>query len=281
MDPVTAIGAGLAVLGSKELMAKVLGPTADYLGTEMKGLIEKCNVNLDSILSKALCKLEGRADEPGAVCSRILKHVVDEGRFCEDEITAEYFAGVVAASKTIDGRDDTGIPILAKIKQMSSYQIRFHYLTYHLTSSFYHRAGLNIGLHNDRFKMPIYIPDAVIEAALNPNGTHAMRDLVPHCASGLYGLGLINYYHYGHTDDLKKEFCGATDPGVIVEPNLRGAELFLWAHGIKGATGHEILTLKDLNALSEIKIIPGAVPIKEGSRSRMIGPAQGKRTVES
>src|SRR6266542_569159 len=114
-------------------MGKVLGPTADYLGAEIKGLIQKCNVNLDTIFSKAIYKLEGRADEPGAVNARILKNIIDEGRFCEDEITAEYFAGVVASSKTVDGRDDRGVPILAKIKQMSSYQIRFHYLTYYLT----------------------------------------------------------------------------------------------------------------------------------------------------
>ena len=274
MDPTTVIGTGLAVLGSKDLMGKILGPTADYLGAEMKGLIHKCNVNLDTIFSKAIDKLEGRADELGAVNARVLKNIIDEGRFCEDEITAEYFAGVVASSKTVDGRDDRGIPILAKIKQMSSYQIRFHYLTYYLTASFYYRGQLNIGVHGDRLKMPIYIPNVVIEAALGTTDSRMMRDLVPHCASGLYGLGLLNYCHYGHTDDLREEYVGATDPGVIIEPNLRGAELFMWAHGIKGATGHEILKLKDLKQLTEIIIVPGSVAIKDELRSRMIGAAR-------
>lgn len=49
MDPVTVSGAGLAVWGSKDLMTKLLGPTADYIGGEAKNLVAKCNINLDGI----------------------------------------------------------------------------------------------------------------------------------------------------------------------------------------------------------------------------------------
>ncbi|MDX8128321.1 hypothetical protein QLH52_13575 [Methylomonas sp. OY6] len=40
------VGTGLAVLGSKEILDKLLGPSADYIGNETKNLIAKCNINL-------------------------------------------------------------------------------------------------------------------------------------------------------------------------------------------------------------------------------------------
>jgi hypothetical protein len=71
MDP-TIIGTGLAVLASKDVLNKLLGPTADYVGGEMKGLVEKCNVNIGSILARAVKRLGTRLDEPGQVSPRIL-----------------------------------------------------------------------------------------------------------------------------------------------------------------------------------------------------------------
>lgn len=35
------IGTGLAIIGGKELIVKVAGPTADYIGNEAKILVEK------------------------------------------------------------------------------------------------------------------------------------------------------------------------------------------------------------------------------------------------
>jgi hypothetical protein len=86
IDPETAkvaIGGGLAVLGSKDLLLKILGPSADYVGGEVKNFVEKCNINLDGIFSRAARKLGDRIDEPGSVSPRVLKDIMDEGRFCD------------------------------------------------------------------------------------------------------------------------------------------------------------------------------------------------------
>ena len=48
-----------------------------------------------------------------------------------------------------------------------------------------------------------------------------------HCASGLYGLGLIGNYSYSGADHLQKQYTEATQPGLILQPTLRGAEVFL------------------------------------------------------
>lgn len=60
MEPSTAIGAGLAILGTKEIIQKILGPTADYIGQELRNYTEKGARNLKSIFTKAEEKLGGR-----------------------------------------------------------------------------------------------------------------------------------------------------------------------------------------------------------------------------
>ena len=77
MDPNTAVGTGLAILGSKPLLERLLGPTADYLGGELQGLVQKCNINLDRIFQAATRKLGQRLDTKGEVSPRVLKHVAD------------------------------------------------------------------------------------------------------------------------------------------------------------------------------------------------------------
>ena len=73
IDPGTAIGGGLAILASKDILLKILGPTADYVGGKTKGLVEKADINLNAIFSIALRKLGDRADAPGQVNPRVLK----------------------------------------------------------------------------------------------------------------------------------------------------------------------------------------------------------------
>jgi hypothetical protein len=130
VDPGIAAGVGLAVLGSRDLLNKLLGPTADYIGGELRNLVEKCNVNLDNVFRIALGKLGGRLEHGGVVNPRLLKHIIDEAAFCEDEIVAEYLGGVLASSRSETGRDDRGVCFLTDIKSLSVYQLRTHCLLY-------------------------------------------------------------------------------------------------------------------------------------------------------
>src|SRR5205823_2957980 len=103
---------------------------ADYVGGEAKNLVERCNINLDNVFKIAVRKLRGRLAVPGSVSPRVLKHIIDEGAFCEDEMVAEYLGGILASSRQADGRDDRGVCFLNDIKSLSSYQVRTHYLIY-------------------------------------------------------------------------------------------------------------------------------------------------------
>ena len=131
-DSLTTLGTGLVVLGSKDILTKMLGPSAEYIGEVTKGLVEKCNINLDNIFSKAKRRLGNKIEDPGIVNPRVLKHVLDEGRFCEDELTAEYYGGLLASSRTKEGRDDRAsrsLNVLKKNKKglLTEYQRSFSF----------------------------------------------------------------------------------------------------------------------------------------------------------
>src|SRR5262245_38631145 len=145
IEPTTAIGTGLAVLASKEVLTRLLGPTADYVGGEIKGFVQKCNVNLGNIFLNATLKAGKSLDEKRTVNPRVLKHVIDEGRFCEDKLTAEYYGGILASARSEDGRDDRGVTLLATVKDLSVYQLRFHFVFYSIVSRLFHGKGFNLG----------------------------------------------------------------------------------------------------------------------------------------
>ena len=123
MEPEVILGTGLAILGSQPILTKILGPTADYLGNELKNVVDICNVNLDNVLKNAVKTLGKKIDEPGAVPPRVLKHVVEEGKFVDDELSAEYYGGLLASGRSEDGRDDRALTYLATLKDLSTYQI--------------------------------------------------------------------------------------------------------------------------------------------------------------
>lgn len=258
MDPISTVGAGLTVIGSKDILLKMLGPSADYVGGELKGFIEKCNVNLDGIFNRAKKKLGNRLDEDGQVSPRILKDVIEEGKFCEDSIVAEYYGGVLASSKSEIERDDRGVAILATIKTLSVYQLRLHYLFYWLVYNFYKGQGKNLG--TDRAEMLIYIPWSVYLKAMEFSPLENEWPILNHSVEGLVRSGLVGKDFYGGNQEyLAKRYPAAAEAGVIMGPSVFGAEVFLWGQGVKGATGLDLL--KD-----SLEFLSPEIPIPTGSQ---------------
>ena len=259
MEPITTIGMGLAVIGSKDILLKILGPTADYIGGEVKGLVEKCNINLDQIFLKAKNKLGSRLEEEGSVNPRVLKSVLDEGRFCEDELAAEYFGGILASSKMKDGRDDRGVSLMEMIKGLSVYQLRAHYLFYFLLKK-HGEPNVRIGTPQERSKNKIFLPFSVFEKAMEFSGSETPRVIIPHAVIGLANKGLISeYYQFGSQEHMKSVYEECPEHGgIMFEPTMLGAELFLWAEGINNIESANIL-------LDSFKLPDPIIPIIEGS----------------
>ncbi len=136
-DPITTLGVGSVIaLASKDILTKLLGPTAEYIGQGSRDLVEKSVKNLDRIFHVAYQKLGQRLETNEQVNVRVFKNVWDEGRFIEDLVSAEYFGGLLASARTEDGHDETALPAVALVKEMSSFQLRLHFIIYSLLANY-------------------------------------------------------------------------------------------------------------------------------------------------
>ena len=228
MDPITTLGAGMSVLASKDLLNKLLGPTADYLGEEIRGLVEKCNVNLDNVFRNATSKLGDRLMEPGRVSPRVLKSIVNEGRFCDDPIMVEYLGGILATAREGADRDDRGVFYLGIVESLSAYQIRTHFLVY--SAIVRHGPPLQQDLSH------WYKQDTIAVAFLEEDYAKAMEcsddedgpSIAYHAFLGLEQKALTEG---GTFVKEPSQVSSLEAPYRYVWPTRHGFGLFLWALG--------------------------------------------------
>lgn len=262
MEPEKVIGTALAVWGGKELVLKLLGPTADYLGGELKTYTEKGLNNLGRIFQNAARKLGDRLETPGQVPPRVLKGVLQEGYFCEDELSAEYFGGVLASSRTGVSRDDRGSTFLSLLGRLSTYQIRTHYIFYSILKRLYDGCGVNVGFERERQELQVYIPfDVYVGAMSFALGEEDFEVITVHVMNGLSKEELIgDVWIFGSTDLVSKHLGRKVRKGGIVfYPSAIGIELFLWAHGVADRGIRSFLdSATQFEALGRIEVPDGS-----------------------
>jgi len=232
-EPITTVGIGaIAAYLGKDGLAKLLGPTAEYLGGELQEFTKKRIENVGKIFSNAEKKLGKNIDNPGHVPPKVLKTIVNEGSYCEDDIAVEYFGGILASSRTDLGRDDRGARIAKILDGLSTYQIRTHYLVYSYIRKLFHDSGYLFN-QEDRPKMEIFIPfDSYITSMqFDENEMKQFVALLNHSFFGLNTEDLIETFHYGPEEHMKKSCPEAEGGGIIVQPSAFGAEMYLWGYG--------------------------------------------------
>lgn len=157
---------GLTILGtavgSAKLVEKVLGPTAEYLGEGLRSWTEKRVENTKRIFQHAAMLLGDKVDTPGAVPPKVLKGILDDGSFCDDQLAAEYFGGVLASSRSNVSRDDRGAAFIALLGRLTTYQIRTHFIFYHVIKSLYEGQPIGISTSEERNQLQTFIPSTVI-----------------------------------------------------------------------------------------------------------------------
>lgn len=232
-EPITTVGLGLiaAYLG-KDGLQKLLGPTADYLGSELQELTKKRIENIGKIFRKAEEKLGDSLDSPGQVPPKVLKTVINEGSYCDDEVAVNYFGGILASSRTELGRDDRGARIAKILDGMSTYQIRSHYVIYSLIKKTFSDSGYMYNL-KDRHKMELFIPMSVYIASMQFDEKELKQfgAILNHALFSLSSDDLIEGFQYGPLDHIKQYFSEAASDGLLVSPSAFGAELYLWGYG--------------------------------------------------
>lgn len=232
-EPLTTVGIGavVAYIG-KDGLNKMLGPTADYLGESLRDFAQKRAQNVGRIFGNAEQKLGGKIDHPGQVPPKVLKTIINEGSYSDDEIAVEYFGGILASSRTEQGRDDRGARIGKILDGLSVYQIRTHYIVYTMIRKLFKDSDYKF-YYDDRPRMEIFIPwDSYVGAMeFSESEMDQFNSILSHSFFGLNTDDLIETFQYGPEDHIKKLYAEAQGGGIIVSPSAFGAELYLWGYG--------------------------------------------------
>lgn len=232
-DPVTlGLGAVAAYLG-KDGLQKLLGPTADYLGSGLKDFTQKRAEAVGKIFSSAQKKLGDKVDQAGQVPPKVLKAVIDEGSYSTDDLAVEYFGGILASARTEAGRDDRSARLAKTVDTLSTYQLRAHYLIYATVRRLFADKELPFNM-NGRPKMQIFVPlyDFAVAMDLSPKELAQLGPLLNHIFFGLHADTLIEgAWQYGPKEHMVTFFSNADSDGFICQPSALGAELFLSAFG--------------------------------------------------
>lgn len=231
-------GTGLTILGTalggKDIIVKILGPTSEYIGNQIKEWTEKKVKNTSKIFQNAEKKLGDKMNEDGKVSPKVLKGVLEDGAWCEEQLQVEYFGGVLASSRSGISRDDRGAYFISLISRLTTYQLRTHFLFYQSLKANFNGEQKNIGSNEERNKMEMFIPMTTYITAMDfvkdevPNLTNIMG----HSMFGLNKEDLIGQiFYYGESEHVQKHFKGATEAGIVFSPTHLGVELMMWAYG--------------------------------------------------
>lgn len=268
IDPGLAAIMSTGALASKDLVTKLLGPTADYLGELLQGKVQKRAENIGRIFQKAAKKLGSKIDEPGQVHPKLLKGLIFDGSFCEDELTAEYYGGVLASSRSGITRDDRGAAYLEQVSRLSTCQVRTHFIIYTVTRKLF--QGTDVRPGEDRTAMRIYIPQSDYNRAMAFDDNNEKGDLIglcmDHSFTGLNAFDLALFLYNGSPDYLSKNFPGLIFPesGLIVQPTPAGLCLYLWATGHGHIPSESFLTPEiTIGVPEDIKMPTNAFSLRE------------------
>lgn len=247
MEPELLVGAALLTSARQDTLKKLLGPSADYIGQRAKGLIEKCDVNVSRVFRYAFARLGPRIDEPGGVNARVLRRIIDESLFCEDELTAAYLGGVLASARSESLRDDRSICYLKIIESLSAYQLRVHFLVYSALASSILKRERDNRAWDEGFECTLaYTEDSFIDAMEFADGENVPA-ITTHSFLGLEEQGLCDSY-FGVIKAWPEEKRFAV-PFRCAWPTRYGFMLFLWGNGF----GH-------INPRSFFELDPEQVP---------------------
>lgn len=233
---VDLVGTGIILYASKDLVLKMLGPSADYIGEALAQYTEKAHKNLGRVVANAVGKARDRLNEEGSVPPRVLMEVANQGLFAEDPVTVDYLGGVLASSRTGVSRDDRAASLTALIGRLSTYQLRVHYVLHTIARELVIGSEANFGIDRDQTQHGrIYVPLDVLLTAMEFETGEVPDTVLAHAIRGLAREELIgNSWGYGPTaEDIQQLLRGTAvdSPGLVYEVSALGIELYLAAGG--------------------------------------------------
>jgi hypothetical protein len=224
-------GGGIVARGAVAAVGRVIGPSLDKIGEMVASYTEFRLENVQRIADNAARK---GGDRDGSVPPRVAARLLDEGSYCDDELMAEYFGGLLAAARTPDGRDDRAAMWTAQIAAMSAVEIRAHYLFYREWAALLADRidlALMLAFEDRRTVARMYLPMSEFISCL---GTGDDMGQFSHAITDLVRLGLLGT-HYAYGENEEAGIGGSPFPATImVHPSAAGIELYGWAQGLPG-----------------------------------------------
>jgi hypothetical protein len=235
-----AIGAGADSASQKMatgLFARVLGPSADEIGEALRRYTAYKLRNVGRIVEDADAKSSANP-VGGIVNARLAYILLEEGSLCDDELMANYLGGVLAGSRSPDGRDDRAIAWSRVITSLSSLQIKAHYLLYREWAARLRGVPINRMMNINLYKVRMNLELDEFLDALTSSTDVEREAALNHSIAGLARMGLINekYWWVSHG---KLDFIALGRPfkrTLSVQATPTGLELYGWAQGLPGVT---------------------------------------------
>lgn len=250
-------GGGLATALGAKLLYDVCGPTAKYIGGQLASSTKAGIGNLQRIFSIAANRARELGKFEGQLPPRLLKNVLEDGYFCEDEIEALYLGGVLASAKGPISRDDRSVAYCSLLSSLSTYQIRTHYILYSCILKF---SDIKIPQLLDYIRRgsscTVLIRESDYLTAMEYTPEESSQIISEHAFIGLEQKGLSEG---GNTVNFPNNFIKRqpTEPFRAFYPTVLGIELFLWGLGL----GDKGLESYSENSLSD-NLPPTVIPIE-------------------
>jgi hypothetical protein len=223
----------------RSLLVRVLGTSADAVGETLRRYTEYRLHNVQAIVERAEAKCLSPEDQ-SSVNLRVAHVVLEDGSYCDDELVASYLGGLLAGSRTPQGRDDRAVTWSKAITGLSSLQIRAHYLLYREWAARLRIIAVyDLGVEAGRTQATMEISSGEFVKLLVYGSEVDENDAMSHAIGGLMRVGLL--------DD--KFFFN--DKLVKVMPSIMGLELYGWAQGLPGlsprrfASKAQLINLED------------------------------------
>lgn len=274
MELMTLLGGGYFVekCGGKELLLRVLGPTADVAGERLAACAKRIFEWADKKISFHNIPTENR------VSDSIIHQLAHDWIYNEEEIFAEYYGGVLASSK--ENKNDLGKSIGQTISRLPAHALRFHFIIYNAMRNTFLGKDINIGDETYCALCRIFIKKTDMDRAMgfSENEEEYIPEIYSSCLTSLAREGLLyGQYSFGQNLNINSAFT-TPELGFIVGPSSPGASLLLWAAGYGLQAGKNIfapdieLSPENLSLLEQINIplakkVPrGGPPIASGPR---------------
>jgi len=231
-----AAGAGAVTIGAvKDLLLKVAGPTADQMGQD--------TLKFYRLLKIADRKLPDQVSD-GGIHARVFRKTCENARDFDDAFAVEYFGGILASSRVEDSNDDSAMPFIKKIEELSTPQLRLHFATHYQFAKASKDNSLSLGYWKTfGFRMDL----APLGKFIGTEDSLAISRLI----EGLATTGLIgtDYTISSNGEILGYKHKSLSENGVYVTFKVDGLRLFMRALGLRGIEPDVLTSLANLHEL--------------------------------